>query len=360
MRKKSLLRLPCTIGIVSLFLSGCQLIPTEDELPSTPVIQSYESGEYMMATVMRGDLALSKSISCKYAPTQRASLSFQLGGVLMDHVYVTEGQQVKKGDLIADLKLDSLPEDIADKEYDIAVLQMKKSHLEEDYALQLERQTLELAWVSNEEREEKLQLLEENHKLQLQQIEDSIYIEEMRLEELNTELNKRRLYATIDGTVTSVLSLQDGQLYTEGLTVCSIANMSSAVFTVTGSNADYFPVGFECIVTSGGKEYDVVSVSAEDLNKEDTGKNTAYLLLSEPDLALEDGDLGTVNLTLELREDTLYLSRNVVKDVDGEKVVFVQNEEGWKVMKSVTTGLETSNYIEITGGLEEGDQVIIR
>ena len=66
MRKVSLLL--CSAAAVSLLFSACQMFPAEEELPSAPVIRSYEAAEYKVATVVRGDLAKTVRVSCEYVP----------------------------------------------------------------------------------------------------------------------------------------------------------------------------------------------------------------------------------------------------------------------------------------------------
>ena len=53
------------------------------------------------------------------------------------------------------------------------------------------------------------------------------------------------------------------------------------------------------------------------------------------------------------------MEKKALRSADGKYYVAVMDEEGWKVTKEVSTGLITTEYIEITGGLEEGSLVII-
>lgn len=75
--------------------ASCGIMPEEEELPAAPVIRSYEAAEYEQALVMRGDMILTKKVKCTYASAKQEKYSFSLGGMYIDKVYVSEGQQVK-------------------------------------------------------------------------------------------------------------------------------------------------------------------------------------------------------------------------------------------------------------------------
>ena len=355
MRKKLRKSVWLSVGVLPFLLTACQMVPAEEELPAAPVMQSYEIEEYQLTAVKRGDIFLEKTVRCEYIPANRELLSFTLGGEYIDQVFVTEGQTVQKGELLAELVTSDLEQRIEEQEYALETLRLKEQHARELWALELAR--LEAAKADFTQISE----TDEKYYLQVQELEDSAYIEQMKLADLKEELKKRRIYAGIDGTVTHLRQTKSGDRSVEGQLFISLSDMDSVAFTVKGEDAAYFPAGTEAVIRCNGKEYDAMAVAPETLGLTGTndGKPVAYLQLLQPDPTIEDGTSATIKVVMEASQDTLYLEKKALRSADGKYYVAVLDEEGWKVTKEVKTGLITTEYIEITGGLEEGSLVII-
>ena len=138
MRKNSLRWM--SLIVVPILCTSCQIMPVEEELPAAPVIRSYEAKEYEQTMVIRGDMVLNKTVRCTYMPAKRERLSFSLGGEYIDSVYVSEGQQVRAGDLLAELEQGDLYQQISSQEYQIQLLNLRKSHIQKNQSLELSRQ----------------------------------------------------------------------------------------------------------------------------------------------------------------------------------------------------------------------------
>ena len=375
--RKNFLRCLALMIMPGVFTS-CQFLPEEEVLPAIPVIHSYETTEYEQATVMRGDLVLGKTVSCTYVPAKEESLSFSLGDVSIDKVYVREGQQVREGQLLAELEQEKLKEQIADQEYQLEILNLKRTHLLENLELDLLKHDIILAdlewglahtegyWLGTLEQEKEQQLLKRSevealYAENLQDLEDSIYLQEIWLEEMKEKLKERQIYAGIDGTITYALSIAEGDRSVKGKRVFTISDMDTTVFKIKGEDVQYFPVGTRVILTCNKKEFAAYAVDASELGIDrarEGDESLAYLKLTQPDPTLEDGDKGTIQLTLDERKDVLYVNTDAIRVSDGQTFVYMLNEEGLRVMQEVTTGLESGNFVEITSGLEEGDRVI--
>jgi len=352
----------CALFMISVLTAGCSacsFLPEEEAYPSAPVMQSYEMITYEQTPVLRGDLILEEKINCRYMANLKESVSFSYTGEKLDGIYVEEGQEVEAGELLAALEDNGLTEQIIEQEYQLKILQLKLEHLQQD--LELEKKQLD-AWETQgtEEYEEAFGALLRKYDIARQQLEDSVYIEGRKLTQMQKESQDRRLCAGIGGTVLYVQKMTAGQTSVSGETVAVIADMSTNAFTVTGKDAQYFPVGTECTIEINKQPYEAVSVEASAIGiTEETDDETAYLQLVIPDPTLENGDKGTVTVVLEERQDTLYVDKYAVHTAEGRQFVYILNEEGLRVMQDVTCGLEVKNYIEITGGLSEGDSVIM-
>ncbi len=354
MRRKSLWRVSLAVSAAAMVMSGCQIFPEEVEVVPAPVLQSYEVKEYKQTTVQRGEMKLEKMINCEYAPRKKEMLGFVRGGEYIDQIFVTEGQEVKAGDLLAQLVLEDLSEQISQKEYEVQLQRLKKAHFQEDWGIQAKQYEI------RNDLEGKIKA-EASYRTQLKALEDALYIANLELKDLKEELSQRQIFAGIDGAVTYVKEYESGDRSDEGASIIIISDMSTAAFTVKREHAEYFPMGSEVIITCGKKEYKATVVEPEELGimEEKTEDSPIYLKMDQPDPTLEDGDRGKLYITLEHRPDTVYVHKKAIRSMDGKRFVYMLNEEGLRISKDVTTGLESGDYIEILSGLEAGDSVIV-
>jgi multidrug efflux pump subunit AcrA (membrane-fusion protein) len=76
------------------------------------------------------------------------------------------------------------------------------------------------------------------------------------------------------------------------------------------------------------------------------------------DHRLKPGMFARVDLTVERREKALLLSKDSLLTESGPPRVFVL-DGGKALLRKVTLGLEGEQYVEVVGGLQEGEEVII-
>ena len=388
--------LPCALIFLTLpvLFSSCGLMPEEEELPAAPVIRSYEAEEYEQTIVMRGDMMLTKRVKCTYASARQEKYSFSLGGLYIDKIYVTEGEQVEKGALLAELEPGDLPERISAGEYEIKALRIKKENLLANQKLELDKQEIILAGMEDQidelmlkaqsgetdeekkalvdqanetliqflEKEKQKEELGETHRKEQQELDDSLYIADIRLKELKEELRERQIYAGISGTVTYLRDTAEGERSVKGRTFVTVADLDTVVFTVKGADAQYFPAGAQATVTVGKKEYPVQAVDGAEFGIEEAGEedeSMAYLQLLAPDPTLEDGASGSIHITLDERRDVLYVDKDAIKSAGGNTFVYMLDENGLRTRRDVVTGLKADDHVEIISGLTEGESVIL-
>jgi len=65
-----------------------------------------------------------------------------------------------------------------------------------------------------------------------------------------------------------------------------------------------------------------------------------------------------VNLVVQRRDDVLLLSKDSLLRESGPAMAFI-HDSGRASLREVTLGLEGEQYVEVLGGLQEGDEVIV-
>lgn len=364
---------------ISILCSSCSLLPEEEVYSRTPVVNPYEKQEYKTTEVLRGDLALIRNVRCTYMPVDQEKLSFSLGGQPVDKIYVSQGQTVKTGQLLAELEMDDLKEQIAGTEYNMAVLAKKQEHIRENLELEILYQEAYIA-EAEEKREAKyranpeaergddeplLSALQEqafaqkkvDYAKQLQETADSLTVQSTALAEMKQKLEKSQIYAGINGTVTYVKEIKEDFLSTADEVMIVITDLDSSAFSVKGTDAALFSEGMEVTIVSGKKEY--AALVSRVVPAEEEENRMVYFSLPEPDPLLQDDDKGTIEVTLDSRSDCLYVDKAAVKTSNGQSFVYIPDSEGLRAIQTVTVGLANDDYVEITSGLSEHDTVIL-
>ena len=317
MRGKHIVSLLCLV----MLLSGCGLMPQEARLPQAPVVKEVEDAQHTMTTVMRGDVVLTQNVRCQYKPAKSESLSFSISGELVEKVYVQPGDSVEAGDLLAQLNAAT-------------------------------------DWSSRQDANDQYARTETDYDLKIKSLEDSVLIQQKKVQEAEDKIRSRCIYTSIAGSVTYMRSFEEGAVSNEFERVFTISDIASSVFLVTGKDAALFTVGDRVTITYDKEDHEGIVVDPKSLGLEEEAEETAYISLEVPDPALEEGKNGNIILALEEAKDVLYVKSSAVKKLEDRTVVFYLDEEGMKSMKDVEIGLETGEYTEIRSGLEEGEEII--
>lgn len=349
------------IGL-SLLLCACGLLPQEEEYAKKPMIRAYTQEEYKLGYVQYGDVVVSDIISCKYLPVKTQQCRFPLSGIYYDEVFVQKGDLVEAGQLLAQLDVSGLKEEITALERGIAQIERGIHNLREQAVLAVATQRQILSVHTQPAQLQSVQELQEDYDARIAALQEDLFIAQMRLSEAHEKLADRSLYAEIDGAVTFARKVESGMRSTEGELVVSIADASSSVFYAETANYALMPEGTVISISINKRSIPATVVSAESLGLTDAAstpsKRTVYLQLSTPDADLESGDRGSITLTVKKAENTLFIPKQALHQIDDRTFVYQADENGLKCMKNVEVGLVSNRYVEILQGLSEGENVI--
>ena len=346
------------VGILCLGLCSCSLLPVEQEYTVKPVIKNYNVSNYALSYVLFGDVQKTEVLTCRYVSVSTESLAFRIGGEYIGGIYVSKGDMVKKGDLLAELEVNGLKRSLAGVEEEITSLELSIERTGE-------RMNLAVATAARIDAvtgRDTASSVREQYASEIKRYEDSLSIARMRRDEYTEQIAKSQLRAGIDGAVTYVRNVSEGQRSVEGETFISLADAGNSVFYTDTVNYDLLPTGdiVEIYVNKEYLEAEVVSAESLGFREEfnNKGAKRIYFRALTPNASLETGDRGTLTITLEEAKDTLYIPIKALNEVDGRYFVYQCDEKGLKVMTDVVPGITTNKYAEIRSGLSEGDNVI--
>lgn len=349
---------------MSVMLSGCANSPVEGDDPV--ILEQEEQTNYTLVAVTVTDVLQTHRISCEYRQVNDEKLSFELDNKEIAKIYVEKGDTVVKGQLLAELVTESIDTDIENLQYQIKHNQLLLKHVNESQDMDI--RMLNQQYAANEETEESKKAKEEalaavrrQYRYQIEDYQDDLEVENMRLKNLQAEKAKAYLYAGMDGTVSYLKEGLEGSYSKAGEVILKVIDDSHSVFVSKETEyQDYFPdqKTFEMVISvgKGAGTYELVPYQ-----RDAWGEEMYFTLADEnEEIELEVGRTGNVTLKLDERNQVLAVPSDAVHEADKKSYVYVLGNGGVREVQWISTGLHGDSYVEITDGLKEGDKVILK
>lgn len=338
-------------------VGGCGLLPKEEEIPTQGIVSNYKVQEYKKIKVVRGDIIEQVIIDCVFESFNERKYSFDIDGIVIDHVYVNEGDIVQKGDVLADLEMNQLEEQIENYEFDIALLELQIKN-EKELSQWAENTSNELKNIEgyNNYIQEKYDLEILNHKNAENRILDNLYIAQKRLDLLYEDRNNRVIIADMDGVISQIAKYNRYDTSNQSINFIQVYDPTNMIFVPNKANIEYLIPNqvYTLNFTNGEAEVLVIETQMEE------GINTEkYLQVVDENLSFVNGDKGRVTVVLKEVKDVLYLPVAAVGYKEDKAFVYVEDEGGFKSVKEIEIGITADKKVEIISGLKEGDSVIL-
>lgn len=328
--KKKLL--PATALLAAaLSLTGCYFFPAEEELLDPPTVAIEDVAYSTYAAKIK--TIESKTMASGYVTSKSEyNAAFTESGGSLKKIYVTAGQFVKEGDLLAELDTGNL------------------EYLCEQQKLIVQKAAL---YANNSQADALDYQMEQN-----------------TLAEYERQLANSRLYAGMDGQVCFTESLTPGSTVTAYKTIVKVIDPDNLFIKYTSNSLKAFPLGGDVTITVNGEDFPGY------VSKTPTG-TTEGLYDEYPNLAADTesiyceftdglpgfltiGTLADITAVMDVHENVVVIPKNLVK-TDGERTyVTILDENDSKKEVDVVTGIENATEIEIVSGIQAGDKVVIR
>ena len=348
---------------MALMLPGCA---NSVESDAPVILEQEEETNYTLVAVTVTDVVLTHKIRCEYRQVNDEQLSFALDGKEIAKIYVEKGDTVTKGQLLAELVTESIDADIENLQNQIKRNQLLLKHVNENQDMDI--QILNQQYAANEEtaesrqaKAEALEAIRRQYRYQIEDYQDALEVENMRLKNLQAEKAKAYIYAGMDGTVSYLKEGLEGTYSKAGEVVLKVIDDSHSVFISKEMEyRDYFPdqKTFEMVISTGKSAgtYELVPY------QRDTWEEEMYFTFADEteDFEMEVGRTGEVTLNLGERNQVLAVPGEVVHEADKKSYVYVLGDGGVREVQWITTGLHGDSFVEVTEGLKEGDKVILK
>ncbi|MDO4696787.1 MAG: efflux RND transporter periplasmic adaptor subunit [Neisseria sp.] len=342
-----------------------------------------EQSSYMTQTVARGDIVQTVSATGELTASHWVEVGAQASGQIKK-LYVGLGQEVRKGDLIAEI----------DAQAQTNALNTHKAKLD-TYRAQLASARIVLSSAQKKWRRESLLLAEGATSAQdvdnaqdnaaaaqarVRELESLIRQSRISIQTAQTDLAYTRILAPISGTVVSV-AVEEGRTVNANQaapTIVQIADLSEMLNKIQIAEGDLTkiavgsPVSFTIL-----SEPDVPLQTALDsidpgliaLSRNSYGKNSdsgetavyyyARAYVPNPDRKLAIGMTTQNTLETGSVRNVLTVPVSAVVRRGGKSSVRVLRADGTIEIREVLTGMRDDSNIEIRSGLSEGEQVVV-
>ncbi len=366
--KKSKLKNMFFLTLAVLCCAGCA--GAAPESGDNLIIMEKEDAEglsYTLTEAAIGDVILTKRVKCTYLQVEDQEVSFSVSGRRIARTLVRVGDAVVKGQLLAELVNDQAESRIDELEYQIARNSLLLEHLEENENNELSARWLQFLYRSRGTKEEEEALKESIRQLQTndeymrEDYQDAIDLDRMELEGLKKSDAESRVYSKMNGTVSWMKENLEGSTCTRDEIIMKIIGGSECLFVVEGEDLgelfeEGVPVEMSISSGTGAGQYQLLPYKMEEW-----GEKLTFSLWGEDDgSSIEVGAVGTMWVVLGRRENVLTLPSQTVHTADGKTYVYVEGEGGTREVRWIETGLHGDETVEITGGLEQGEKVILR
>ena len=314
-------------------MTGCFFFPAEEEILEPPTV-AIEDIAYSTYTAKQKTIE-DKTVATGYVFCKsQYNASFPESGGTLKTIYVTAGQHVEEGDLLAEL-------DVGELDY------LYKQQL-------LIVQKAQIAYNSSGTADARL----------------TLEMEQNTLTEYERQLNNSRIYAGMTGEVCFVQDMDPGTTVTAYKTIIKIVDPSQLCIQYSSSNMKSVPLGEEVTITVDGEDYSgCVSKTPTDVKEglyddfpavmKDTSSIYCEFTDGTPSF-LTVGQTADITAVFARHENAVVISKTLVK-TDGDRTyVTILDENDTKKEVDVTVGITNATEAEILTGLNAGDRVVVR
>ncbi len=350
---------------------------------------SKQETTYLTESVTRGNVEKTVVASGSVESVNEVDVGAQASGKITK-LYVKLGQEIKKGEMIADI----------DSTTQINTLNTKKAALVSYQAQLKAKKTAYDVALSSYNRLSKLYTQKatsldslntakstlDNAKAEMEAIEANIKQAEIEVNTAETNVGYTKITAPMDGTVISV-PVSEGQTVNANQTtptIVTIADLSKMKIKPEISEGDITKVkaGQEVsftILSDSQTVYHSVIDSVDPANTTTTDSSStssstsssssssttsaiyyyANVLIDNPDRTLRIGMTTENNIKIANAKDVLLISNMAIQKRDGKSVVNILNDKNQPEQREVETGVQNDFHTEIKSGLNEGEKVIV-
>lgn len=325
--------------------------------------------EYETLTAEIGDLQKTTVATGKIEPRDEVLIKPQISGII-DAVYKETGQTVKKGEVIAKVKV--IPElgTLNSAESRVRLAEINARQSETDFSRM--KKLYEEKLVSSEEYE-KSEVNVRQAREEWQTAKDNLQIVKEGITQNSASFSSTLIRSTIDGLILDV-PIKEGNsvimsnTFNDGTTIATVANMNDLIFrgNIDETEVGRLSEGMPVKITLGALQDMDFDARLEYISPKGVEENGANLFeikaaIQVPDsVTVRSGYSANAEIVLERAKGVVHLPESVIEFSGDSTFIYIQTDsvpEQKFVRQAVTTGMSDGLRIEIKQGLQINQKV---
>jgi HlyD family secretion protein len=302
-------------------------------------------------------------------PRKEITIKPQVSGIISE-IYVEPGQVVKKGDLIAKVRIipDMVALNAAESRVNKAKLQLEDAKLVYDRQKKVYEQGVIAEAEFQKVRIEYNSAIEE-----VESAENNLQLIQEGITKKSGAISNTLIRSTIEGMVLDVpvevgTSVIQTNTFNEGTTIASVADMGEMIFEgkIDETEVGKLRVGMKLELIIGAIEDKSFNAEMEYIAPKGVEENGAVQFEIKAKVKLEAGTFiragysANANIVLDRRDSVMVISESLVKFEEGKKdSAYVEVETAPQIFEKryIVTGLSDGINIEVKSGLKIDDKV---
>lgn len=328
-----------------LILSGCGNKQEQAPQQQGPV-------PFPVQTVTLQDATIYEEYTANLEGQQNVEIRPKVNGFIQK-IYVDEGQQVKKGQLLFKLETQTLSQDAAAAKANVDAAQVETDRL---------KPLVDRKIISS---------------VQLETAKAKLAQAKAAYSSIAANIGYATITSPVNGVVGS-LPYREGSLVSatseEPLTTVSDSKVMRAYFSMNEKQMLNFTRTFDgatlqeklkntpevSLILVDGSEYEqkgrLETVSG--LVNASTGTSEFRAEFPNPQAVLRSGSSGIVRLPIQ-KEQAILIPQNAVMDMQGKQIIYVVEKDNTVKSRIIETSTTSGKNFIVTGGLEPGDVVVV-
>ncbi len=321
---------------------------------------------FKTATPERGTVIKKTVATGSIIPRKEIEIKPQVSGII-DRLYVEAGDQVRKGDLIARIKV--IP--------DMAQLNSAENRLNR---AQISLDAARLNYNRNKELYDKGIIADatfQDFEIAYRNAQEELAAAEANLEIIEEGAAKKAgksantlVRSTANGTVLDVPveegnSVIEANTFNDGTTIATVADLGEMIFEgkVDESEVGKISTGMILILNIGALQDEPFTAELEYISPKGVEENGAIQFAIKADMELREGLFiragysANADIVLARADSVLTIKESLLQFEDGKPYVEVRVSEDQYERRDIVTGLSDGIIVEVRSGLNPGDQI---
>jgi HlyD family secretion protein len=354
---KYAIRILLILAMVALFIWTLYFLYKKSE--TRPVV--YRTQQAIVTHIVRKTVATGAVV-----PRREINIKPQVSGII-EHLYVIAGDKVKKGDMIARVRIIPNMINLANAESRINRAKFALDNAKADH----ERYTkLFQANMISPAEYQPYQLALNNAKEELASAENNLQLIREGVSKSSGAGTNTIVRSTLDGMVLDVpvregASVIESNNFNEGTTIASVADMGEMIFEgkVDESEVGKIKTGMDLILTIGAIDKERFRATLEYIAPKGVKENGAIQFQIKAKMDLRDdvfiraGYSANADIVLASKDSVLALPESLLQFENEKPYVEVETAPQVFEKRKIETGISDGINIEVISGIDRKDKI---